>query len=200
MRLDLNKEYMNEELGWAGAVEISEVDIALVANLYNDCIAKIDPFRFNLDLRGDFTLKPWCKDIITLIRVMKKVGAKPRTYIQAQVVEYRKPCKSARNIPTIKMMCSPAGIDRYDRFCDRMGMNQKPVHIITQTDLEDYSGIQMNDTMERLNICEDDFFKDPYLVSQLSQGFVRKHPSFIKLESEGFYKKKFGITGEEIFP
>lgn len=192
---------MEQEIGWAGAVEISEPDIAMVANLYNDCIAKVDPFRFSLDLKGDFTLKPWCKDIITLIRLMNKIGAKPRTYIQAQVVEYRKPCKSARNIPTIKMMCSPAGIDRYDRFCDRMGLNQRPVHKITQLELEDFSGIQMVSTMKRLNIsCEDDFFKDPYLIAQLSQGFVRKHPSFIKLEAQGFYQKKFGITGEEIFP
>lgn len=192
---------MSEEIGWAGAVEISEVDIAMVANIYNDCIAKIDPFRFHLDLRGDFTLKPWCKDIISLIRLINKIGAKPRLYIQAQVVEYRKPCKSARQIPTIKMMTTPAGIDRYERFCDRMGMNRaKPVKI-TNTDLEDFSGVQMTSLMKRLNIpCEDDFFKDPYLVAQLSKSFVLKHPSFIKLDHEGYYQKKFGVPSESILP
>src|ERR1035437_3099525 len=201
MRLHLNKDVMVEEVGWAGAVEISEVDIAAVASLYNDCVAKIDPFRFRLDMRGDFTLKPWCKDIISLIRLINKIGAKPRTYLQAQIVEYRKPCKSSRQIPTIKMMCSPSGVDRYERFCGRMGMNQRPIHKITTMELEDFSGIQMITTMKRLHIeCEDDFFKDPYLIAQLNQSFVKKHPSFIKLEAEGFYKKKFGITGEEIFP
>lgn len=192
---------MSEEIGWAGAIEISETDIALVANIYNDCVAKIDPYRFLLDLRGDFTLRPWCKDIITLIRLIKKLGAKPRIYIQAQVVEYRKPCQSSRQVPTIKMMTTPAGIDRYERFCDRMGMDRKPPMKVTKLELEDFSSIQMNTIMTRLNLsCADDFFKDPYLVSQLSQSFVKKHPSFIKLEAEGYYKKKFGINGEEIFP
>lgn len=192
---------VQQDARWAGAVEITESDVALVANLLNDCIAKIDPFRFRLNLNGDFTMKPWYKEIITLIRLMNKIEAKPRLYIQAQIAEYRKPCKIAREVPTIKMMYSPAGIDRYQRFLDKMGMTSSKYHKVTVEEMMDFSKTQMVTIMKRLNIPnEQEFFKDPYLVAQLSASFVKNNLNFIKLESEGFYKKKFGITGEGMLP
>lgn len=186
---------------WAGAVDITESDVALIANLFNDCIAKIDPFRFRLDLNGDFTMKPWYKEIITLIRLMTKIEAKPRLYIQAQITEYRKPCKSSREVPTIKMMCSPAGIDRYQRFLEKMGMTPDKVHRISQEEMADFSKSQMETIMKRLNIPnEQEFFKDPYLVAQLSKSYVQSNPVFQELATSGFYQKKFGVDPDNLFP
>lgn len=186
---------------WSGAVDITESDVALVANIFNDCIAKIDPFRFRLDLSGNFTMKPWYKEIITLIRLMTKIEAKPRLYIQAQITEYKKPCKSSREVPTIKMMCSPAGIDRYQRFLEKMGMTPDKVHKVSQEEMVDFSKSQMKAIMKRLNIPnEQEFFKDPYLVAQLSKSYVQSNPVFQELASSGFYKKKYGVDPANLFP
>ncbi len=182
-------------------IEISETDIIMIAEIYNDIIGKIDPYKFHLSFKGDFKGRTWYREMIPLIRLMKSIKAKPRLYLQAQVVEYRKPVKHARQVPTIKMMATPAGIERYERFCVKRGLTKSKIHKVTQTELEDFSGIQMLAMMERLHIsCQDDFFKDPYLIAQLSQSYVKKHPSFIKLEAEGFYQKEFGVSVESLFP
>jgi hypothetical protein len=190
-----------QDADWAGAVDITETDVALVASLFNDCIAKIDPFRFQLDLRGDFTMKPWYKELVTLIRLMNKIEAKPRLYIQAQITEYRKPCKSSREVPTIKMMTTPAGVDRYQRYLERMGMTPVKYYKISHEEMADFSKTQMEAIMKRLNIpSEQEFFKDPYLVAQLSKSYVKDNPVFQELAASGFYQKKFGIAPDLIFP
>jgi len=189
------------DANWAGATEITESDVALIANIFNDCIAKIDPFRYRLDLNGNFTTKPWFKEIITLIRLMARIEAKPRLYIQAQISEYKAPCKVSRAVPTIKMMTTPAGVDRYHRFLDKMGMNPTNVPKISEEEMMDFSKAQMEAVMKKLNIpTEREFFKDPYLVAQLSKSFVQKNPSFQELVSEGFYQKKYKLSPDNLFP
>lgn len=191
----------HQDANWAGATEITESDVALIANLFNDFVAKIDPFRYRLDLNGDFTTKPWFKEIVTLIRLMARIDAKPRLYIQAQIAEYRQPCKVSRAVPTIKMMTTPAGVDRYHRFLDKMGMNPTTVHKVSDEEMADFSKSQMEAIMKRLNIVtEREFFKDPYLVAQLSKSYVQKNPAFQELVTEGFYQKKYKVKPDSLFP
>ena len=179
--------------------EISNSDVALIANVYNDIVGRIDPFKYRLDMRGDFTKKSWYNDVVQLIRTMAGVGAKPRIYIQAQITEYRKPMFRARQLPTIRMMASPAGIDRYNKYCaERNSPSIKP-YVVSEEDMINMSKTQMDFLMKRLNIdSEEQFFKDIYLVNQLSKVFVKKHPVFQKLSEEGYYYKTYGVSPDAI--
>lgn len=179
--------------------EISNSDVALIANVYNDIVGRIDPFRYQLDMRGDFTKKSWYNDIIQLIRHMAGIGAKPRIYIQAQITEYRKPMFKSRQLPTIRQMASPAGIDRYNRYCEERNTPSIKPYVVSEEDMITMSKIQMDFLMKRLNIdSEEKFFKDMYLVTQLSSIFIKNHPIFQQLVKEDYYLKQYGVNINEI--
>jgi hypothetical protein len=179
--------------------EISNSDVALIANVYNDIVGRIDPFRYRLDMRGDFTKKLWYNDVVQLIRLMTGIGAKPRIYIQAQITEYRKPMFKSRQLPTIRQMASPAGIDRYNKYCEERNTPTIKPYVVTEADMMSMSKIQMDHLMKRLNIeTEELFFKDIYLVNQLSRVFVKKHPVFQQLVKENYYLKQYGIDVNEM--
>jgi hypothetical protein len=181
-------------------MEIPETDVALIAQIYNDCASKIDPFRYRLNLKGDFTKKPWYNDLVKLIRLMVNIGVKPRTYIHAQFVEYRKPMFKARRVPTIRMMTTPSGIDRYNRYCEEIA-SIKDFNIISKEEMDEFSQRQMEKFIQQLNIpSEEDFFKDLYLLTQLSRSFVKNHPIFKKLVREGYYQKVYGVSPDAILP
>lgn len=180
--------------------EISETDVALVANIYNDCVSKLDPFRYHLNLKGDFTKKPWYNDIVKMIRLITNIGAQPRTYIQAQISEYRKPMYKARLIPTLRMMTTPSGIDRYNKYCQERG-GIKEVNTISQEEMNEFSQKQMEEIIYRLNIkSEEEFFKDVYLITQLSREFVKNNPVFKKLVAEGYYQQTYNLSPEAMLP
>lgn len=187
-------------LNWWEHTEISETDIALIAHIYNDCLERIDPFKYRLSLDKTFTKKPWYKDMFNLVRVITSIDAKPREYIQAQISEYVKPIKRSREIPTIRMMASPSGIDRYKRYCKRHGKLPSNDMRITSKELAVFSSHQLSKVLKTNNLTEEQFFKDPYLIAQLSRVFVENHPVFRHYEEMGFYKKAFGVSGLDLLP
>jgi hypothetical protein len=135
-----------------------------------------------------------------MIRIMANIGAKPRIYIQAQISEYRKPIYKARQVPTLKMMSTPSGIDRYNKYCNEKN-NIKDFNVISKEEMDDFSKRKMEEIIYRLNIkSEEDFFKDIYLISQLSHSFVKEHPIFKKLVAEGYYQKAYSLSPDAILP
>lgn len=175
---------------------ISESEVYMIANIYNDFANKLCPHDA-LYMGKDFSKQSWYNDIIKLIRIMDQVKAKPRLYIQAQFAEYKKPVRKGRNFPTIGMMCTPAGVERYESF---MTKNKRvESHILSSDEVNDFSINQMRSIMERLHIAtEEDFFKDPYLISQLAKTYVKHHPAFQKLVSERFYQTRYKLDPESL--
>jgi hypothetical protein len=190
--------YREETLNWWERTEITDTDIALMAHIYNDCLEKIDPFKYRLTLDKTFTKKPWFKDMFNLVRLITSLGVKPREYIQAQISEYVKPIKKAREVPTIRMMASPSGIDRYTSYCKKHGKLPSNNKRINATELEKFSLVQMQRIMKTNHLTEKDFFRDPYLMAQLSRDFVLSHPTFLELNTTGFYRTSFGVDGTEL--
>jgi hypothetical protein len=76
--------------------------------------------------------------------------------------------------------------------------NAAPVKakILSEDYLIESSKKYMVDLMRANNIdSEEEFFKDPYLISMLSKCFLIKSPVFMSLLNSGYYSK-FGLTRE----
>lgn len=203
--------------------DILESDVVLLANIYNECLAKFDPFRYNLRFTKDFNKKPLYKDLIALYRLITKIGAKPREYIQAQVSEYRPAISKSRKVPTVRMMVSPEGVKRYRDYLykhdkaplqplDKEAFNVprlshskyieelviKPPKIIKANLTEDAPS-RMRRLMAIFDIqSEQDFFKDPYLIKQLPHSYVAEHPAYKELCASRYYEKTYGLHGIEL--
>jgi len=202
------------------AVDVSENDLVLLATIYNECLAKIDPFRYNLKFTSDFKSKPWYKDLFCLYRLITILDAKPREYIQAQIAEYRPALKKGRKVPTIKMMVSPSGVQRYYDYLykhDRAPLRQidldsfkvaafktsshsapKLPKVVKANTMEDAPS-RLHRLMGVFHIeTEQDFFKDPFLIKQLPREYVTTHPVYKELCANHYYEQTFGLHGLEL--
>ena len=216
---------MKRSVDYLDIPDILESDVVLLANIYNECLAKIDPFRYNLKFTKDFKKKPWYKDLIALYRLIVKIGAKPREYIQAQVSEYRPAISKGRKVPTIRMMVSPEGVKRYRDYLyrhdkaplqplDREAFNvPRPSYqqrkepcvvesrpkIVVKANLAEDAPARMKRLMTVFHInSEQDFFKDPFLIKQLPRSFVVAHPAYKELCGAHYYEHTYGLHGLEL--
>ena len=180
------------------SVEVSDNDLVLLATIYNECLAKIDPFRYNLRFTNNYKKKTWYRDLLGLFRTINKINARPREYIQAQISEYRPPLKKSRRVPTIKMMSSEEGIKRYYSYLDKHGRIPSNV-VVVKANTSEFADSIMHKLMKSFHIeKEQDFFKDPFLIKQLPRAFVTSHPAYKELCAEHFYEKTYGLHGIEL--
>lgn len=185
---------------WWLESEISESDVVSLVNIYNDAVTRIASFKYRLKLTESFTREPWYKEVVLLYRLINKLDVKPRTYISAQIKEYIKPIKYGRAVPSISSLTSPAALVRWEKYCARMGRVLDVKTKITEQDLNDYNLLQMKSLMKNNNVAnETDFFKDPYLLAQLTKDFINTRPAFKKLVNENYYKETFNLTPDELF-
>lgn len=180
------------------SAEISENDLILLASIYNECLAKVDPFKYQLKFTNGYKDKTWYKELLGLFRLINKLGAKPRDFIQAQISEYKKPIKQSRRIPTIKMMSSEEGIERYNSFLKKRGLVASTV-VIVKADRMEFADVSLHNMMKTFQIpTELDVFKDPFLMRQLPREYVKEHPAYKSLCENHFYETEFGVKGLEL--
>lgn len=178
--------------------EISESDLVLLASIYNECLSSIDPYRYKLVFSIGFKEKTWYKSLLELYRVINKLNAKPREYIQAQLSEYKQPIKQSRRVPTIKMMTTEEGIERYNSYIGKRGRIPSTVRTV-KANLMEFADSALHKMMVTYKLqTEQDVFKDPFLMRQLPRDFVKKHPDFRELCSSHYYEKEFGMEGIEL--
>jgi hypothetical protein len=180
------------------SAEVSDDDLLLLASVYNDCLSKIDPFRYNLKFTDGFRNKPWYNDLLSLLRVINKLGAKPREYIQAQLNEYKPALKLSRRVPTIRMMASDEGIERYNSYLGKRGRGESTV-VIVKANMMEFADVALHKMMATYKIdTVQDIFKDPFLMRQLPLQYVKKHPAYVELCNSHYYEKEFGVEGIEL--
>jgi len=201
------KGIMNSKrlLDWLDAAEITENDVMNLISFYNDCATVMGfPYK-GIRPKGTKPLKdhPWYKDAFQLVRIINKMGAKPRDFIMAQF-HYFKKVKlkrvNSRDIPTLHTMLEPSAVDKWRNYLQYIGKELPLAKKITKEEMKMFNIKRMRHLMDKYNIKdEEDFFKDPILISQLSKTFVESHESFNKLVSDQYYEKKFGMKLEELF-
>jgi len=184
---------------WWLDTEVSEVDVVALVNIYNDTVSRITSYKYRLKLTESFTREPWYKEVVLLYRLINRLNVKPRTYITAQIKEYSKPIKYGRAVPSISSLTSPAALKRWERYCERMGKIIDVKTKITTSDLNDYNLAQMNTLMKSFDVKDEtEFFKDPYLLAQLTTDFTKTRPAFLKLVNDNYYRDTFHMTAEEL--
>lgn len=182
-------------------LKASDDSVRAFVSLYNTLISTVHPYKYNITYSKSKTLvqQSWYKDVIILIDLIDTLRTNPRTYILAQISEYKKPNMKARSAPTIKMMSSEKGIERYITYCRKV-KQVLSIHVPTQDDLDMYASKKMSILMDNNNIKNvEDFFKDIFLSSQLSSHFVQTHPTYLKLRDEGYYRREFGSDFPFVF-
>ena len=164
-------------------------------SIHNTIISATHPFKYMLKVRKDITdvvKVDWFKDAVILLQLIKQLKVSPRTYILSQISMYKKPNRKAREVPTLKMMSSQKGIERYEEYL-RHVKQATSVYVLTDTDMDMFSDKKMKTLMAAYDIeSTEEFFRDVFLSSQLSRHFILNHPVYNSLKQSGFYKKEFG--------
>lgn len=182
-------------------LNVNDDDVRSFVSIYNTLVSTVHPFKYNLSYTKSRGIRQqnWYKDVTMLMDLIHTLKTSPRNYILSQLTEYKKPNAKARLVPTLKMMASEKGIERYITYCRKVKQVLN-VHIPTQDDLDLYASKKMSILMDSNDIKNvEDFFKDIFLSSQLSSHFVQTHPTYLKLRDEGYYRREFGSDFPFVF-
>ncbi len=172
---------------------MNDRQLYLLLQIYNDAISTIS-WKYQIKLKEGQKLESytWYKDLVNLYNIIHSLGIKPRAYITFQINNYKQPTKFSRMVPTIRMLTTMKALEDWEKA------NAAPVKakILSEDYLIESSKKYMVDLMRANNIdSEEEFFKDPYLISMLSKCFLIKNPIFMSLLNSGYYSK-FGLTRE----
>lgn len=178
------------------SAEITEADLMMLASLYNEILAKVDPYKYTLKFTNNCQHKTWYRELFNLCRTINKINAKPREYISAQITEYKPSFKKGRRVPTIKMMASEEGIERYNKYLDKRGRGAPSYVTVVKGSTIEFADTLARKMMDTFHLqSEADLFKDVYCLKQLPRKYVADHPAFKQLCAEKFYETNYGVPG-----
>ena len=172
---------------------MNDKQLYLLLQIYNDAISSIG-WKYQIKLKEGQKLSSytWYQDLINLYNIIHSLGVKPRDYVRFQVNNYKQPTKFSRMVPTLRMLTTMKAVEDWERS------QGPPIEAKRLSDdyLIETSKKYMSDLMKANNISsEEEFFKDPYLISMLSRAFLVNNPTFMSLLNSGYYTK-FGLTRE----
>jgi hypothetical protein len=175
--------------------EIPDSKLNILLQIYNSEVGRISwNYTVKVSPKKLFKQHPWYQDLVNLFNIVYHNNLKARDYIHVQVTNYRKATRFSRTVPTIRMMTTPAALEVWEKSQTRITA-QAPTYPMLIRISEQY----MKDLMTMNNIgSEEDFFKDPLLIREVSRAFLSQHPIFMRLLSEGYYKTHFGLEDSDI--
>lgn len=193
MMSPLAKQHLN-------SIAVSEVKLLALLEIYNDLLninfkRDMREYGYHKTISNNKTLydMPFYPDLVNLYSIITTLKVKPRDYILYQFKNYRRPTTMSRQVPTLKMLTTPAAIELWEK------QFFKPVYAISDKDIEESSKKYMLTLMSIHKLTnEEDFFKDPMLISQVAKSFLHKQPIFRKLLAEGYYLKHFKLTAADL--
>lgn len=195
------KSKMSKDYWW-DLLDITSKDIYDTVNYYNDC-AVVAGYPYNkIKLKVGKPLKDysWYGDVTSLTRLICSLEAKPKDFITAQFLYYKKGHSKGREIPAFKTMLAPAAIEKWHRYMQEQGKETPAYEKISKEEMNKFNKMRMQHLIKQYNIQkEDDFFKDPVLISQLSRSFVEQFETYNTLVESGYYKNVFGLDIETMF-
>lgn len=174
---------------------MTDSQLYLLLQIYNDAVSSIS-WKYQVRVKQDTPLKEhsWYPDLINLYNMVHSLGAKPRDYIRVQIINYKQPTKFSRVVPTLRMMTTVKAMETWEKS------QAKPVEAkrLSVEFLNRASSKYMLDLMKANNLSsEEEFFKDPFLISQVSKSFLYSNPIFNRLLDEGYYSR-FGLSRETL--
>lgn len=176
-------------------MDVPESKLYLLLQLYNGVVGKVS-WNYTVKLSGKKLFKdhPWYQDLVNLYNIVVHNNLKARDYIAVQVSHYRRATRFSRVVPSIRMMTTPAALEVWEKSLARI-----PAKAPTYDALIKISDQYMKDLMHMNNLAsEEDFFKDPLLIREVSRAFLSQHPIFMRLLAEGYYKEYFGLESSDI--
>lgn len=180
--------------------DVTEKDILDLISIYNEFTKTKHPFFYVLRTSGNITQKTWYRYFVDLARIIRIAKAQPREFIQAQFASFRQPTPLHKPVPHPKYLAATASVERWKLYLIKLGKKQHEVPLVDDQALSVMSADRMKRLMKSCGLIdEEEFFLDPTLISQLSYGFVKKHPIFKKLEAIDYYQTTFGITALDLF-
>jgi hypothetical protein len=176
-------------------MDIPDSKLYLLLQLYNGAVGKVSwNYAVKINKKKLFREHPWYDDLVNLYNIIHYNGIKARDYLAVQVSHYRKATRFSRSVPTIRMMTTPAALEVWSKSLERT--TAKPPSF---SELVTSSEKYMRDLMQMNNLSsEEEFFKDPLLIREVSRAFLSQHPVFLRLLSEGYYKEHFGLENSDI--
>jgi len=176
-------------------MDIPDSKLYLLLQLYNGAVGKVSwNYAVKINKKKLFREHPWYDDLVNLYNIIHYNGIKARDYLNVQVTHYRKATRFSRSVPTIRMMTTPAALEVWSKSLERT--TAKPPSF---SELVTSSEKYMRDLMQMNNLSsEEEFFKDPLLIREVSRAFLSQHPVFLRLLSEGYYKEHFGLENSDI--
>jgi hypothetical protein len=187
---------------WWDLLDVTSKDIYDTVSFYNDC-AVVAGFPYSkIHMKFGKSLKDynWYGDVISLTRLICSLEAKPKEFITAQFLYYKKNHSKGREIPSFKTMITPAAIEKWHKYMQELGKETPAYERISKEEMDKFNTLRMKHLIKQYNIQkEEDFFKDPLLISQLSRSFIEKFETYNTLVETGYYKTNFGIDVETLF-
>ena len=174
---------------------VPDSKLYLLLQLYNGAVGKVSwNYAVKVSKNKLFKDHPWYDDLVNLYNIIHYNGLKARDYLAVQVSHYRKATRFSRTVPSIRMMTTPAALEVWSKSLERTFA--KPPSF---AELVNISDKYMRDLMHMNHITsEEDFFKDPLLIREVSRAFLSQHPVFLRLLAEGYYKEHFGLENSDI--
>ena len=174
---------------------MTDLQLYLLLQIYNDAVSSIS-WKYQIKIKQDRPLKEysWYEDLVNLHEIIHALGVKPRDYIRVQITSYKQPTKFSRVVPTIRMMTTVKAMETWEKSQAK----PKEAKRLSAEYLIDASKKYMADLMKANGITEEEeFFKDPFLISQVSKSFLTVSPIFNRLLDEGYYSR-FGLSKENL--
>lgn len=174
---------------------MTDSQLYLLLQIYNDTVSSIS-WKYQIRTKPDKLLKeyPWYEDLVNLYNIIHTLGAKPRDYIRVQITHYKQPTKFSRVVPTIRMMTTVKALETWEKSQAK----PKEAKRLSNDYLIQASNTYMLGLMKANNLAsEEEFFKDPFLISQVSKVFLLVNPIFVRLLEEGYYSR-FGLSKENL--
>lgn len=184
------------------AIPVTESKLLALLDLYNDLLTTnfhirggTEEYKYHKSIPSNKSLYDtyFYQDLLNLYSIITNLKVRPLSYIMFQIKNYRPPTNMSRHSPTLKMLTTPAAVEKWE--------NQfaTPKHAISEADNDAVNAAYLK-TLCQANGIEDEneIYKDPILISQISKSFLLKQPIFKKLLTEGYYWKAFKLKTSDI--
>ena len=180
----------------------SDAKLMALLDLYNDLLSVnyhikggTEEYKYHKKLKEGLPLSsaPFYEDLLRLYSLIVDLKVRPRDYILYQLRLYKPPTKYSYKVPTLRMLTNPAALERWNKQFIKI---QSP---LTESEL-DAANLEYMQTLMRANglSSEEEFFKDPILLSQVSKSFLLKNNTFKTLLASGYYLRTFGLQAKDL--
>jgi hypothetical protein len=174
-----------------------EERLVILLDYYNLFVDRISPIK-KLRPRKNipFSENYYYDDLKKLEYVIKVLNTTPQKYLEFQFRKWRAPFRLARQFPALSYLSSPVAIEKYIRS---LGPSEE--NLVDNLAMLTFSAKHMQDLMSANNISsEEEFFKDPLFLSEVSEEFLSSNETFMELLNSGYYENTFGLTINDILP